>query len=129
MSAHWNEFHAAARLLVGTGQVKARLIEAYRRHLAPLREADLPESIREPFSRLRAAMHETQATGGMSAAEASVRKMSEKDASEHSAGIFEMFASLAAPGESESAPRLRIVGGEDQASPDLHDVPAFLSRA
>jgi hypothetical protein len=129
MAAHWNEFRGATLLLVGTGQVKPRLIEAYRRYLAPLREVDLPEPIREPFSRLRAAMHETQAAGGMSSAEASVRKMSEKDAAGHAAGIFEMFASLAALGESESAPRLRIVGGEDQESPDLHDVPAFLSRA
>jgi hypothetical protein len=115
------------QLLVGSGQVKPRLIEAYRRHLAPLREPDLPESIRAPFSRLKAAMHEGHAAGGMSAPEASVRKMSEKDAAEHAAAILEMFAALAVFGENESAPRLRIVGHDD--APELHDVPAFLSRA
>jgi hypothetical protein len=40
-----------------------------------------------------------------------------------------MFTSIAVSGEGESAPRLRIVGGDEQASQDLHDVPAFLSRA
>lgn len=128
MAAHWDEFHAAMQLLVGTGQVKPRLIDAYRRHLAPLRESDLPESIREPFSRLKAAMHEVHAAGGMSAPEASVRKMSEKDAADHAAGILEMFAALSVLGENESAPRLRIVGNDGDA-PELHDVPAFLSRA
>jgi len=127
MAAQWDEFHAAMQLLVGSGQVKSRLIEAYRRHLAPLREPDLPESIRAPFSRLKAAMHEGHAAGGMSAPEASVRKMSEKDAAEHAAAILDMFAALAVLGENETAPRLRIVGHDD--APELHDVPAFLSRA
>lgn len=127
MAAPWDEFHAAMQLLVGTGQVKPRLIDAYRRHLAPLREPDLPDSIRASFSRLKAAMHEVHAAGGMSAPEASVRKMSEKDAADHAAGILEMFATLSALGEHESAPRLRIVGNDD--APEPHDVPAFLSRA
>jgi hypothetical protein len=129
MAAYWDEFHAAMQLLVGTGHVKPRLLDAYRRHLAPLREPDLPESIRERFLMLKAAMHEVHAAGGMSAPEASVRKMSEKDAAEHAAGILEMFAALSALDEHESAPRLRIVGSEDAAAPELHDVPAFLSRA
>ena len=46
---------------------------------------------------LKAAMHEVHAAGGMSAPEASVRKMSEKDAAGHAAGILEMFAALSAP--------------------------------
>jgi hypothetical protein len=127
MAAYWDEFHAAMQLLVGTGHVKPRLLDAYRRHLAPLREPDLPESIRERFLMLKAAMHEVHAAGGMSAPEASVRKMSEKDAAGHAAGILEMFAALSALDEHETAPRLRIVGSEDAAAPELHDVPAFLS--
>jgi hypothetical protein len=131
MAAFWDEFHAATRVLVGAGPVKQRLIDAYRHHLAPLREHDIPESVRERFAELKSAMHEAPATGGLSAAEASVRKMSEKNAADHAAEVLEMFLLLSA--ESESAPRLRIVssdsGADDSHIDDLFDVPAFLSRA
>jgi hypothetical protein len=131
MAAHWEDFHAAMRVLVGTGPVKQRLVDAYRHHLALLRENDLPDAVRDGFGKLRAAMHEAPATGGMTAPEASVRKMSEKDAAEHAAAILELFTVLSALNESEGAPRLRIVasGGDDALTDDLFEVPAFLSRA
>ena len=66
----------------------------------------------------------------MTAPEASVRKMSDKDAAAHAAAILEMFTVLSALNESESSPRLRIVAsGEDALTDDLFEVPAFLSRA
>jgi hypothetical protein len=131
MAALWEEFHAATHVLVGVGPVKQRLIDAYRHHLASLREHDIPEIVRDRFVALKAAMHEAPATGGLSAAEASVRKMSERNAADHAAGILEMFVVLSA--EAESAPRLRIVSSDnvadDRRIDDLFDVPAFLSRA
>jgi len=131
MAAHWDDFHAAMLVLVGTGPVKQRLVDAYRHHLATLREHDLPDAVGNQFVTLRAAMHEAPATGGMTAPEASVRKMSEKDAAGHAAAILEMFTVLSALNESESAPRLRIVanGDVDALTDDLFEVPAFLSRA
>lgn len=131
MAAHWEDFQAAMQVLVGAGPVKQRLVDAYRHHLAPLREHDLPDAVRDRFVALRTAMHEASATGGMTAPEASVRKMSEKDAAEHAAAILEMFTVLSALNESESAPRLRIVasGTDDAVTDDLFEVPAFLSRA
>jgi hypothetical protein len=131
MTAHWDDFHAALQVLVGTGPVKQRLVDAYRRHLASLREQELPDAVRDRFVALRAAMHEAPATGGMTAPEASVRKMSEKDAAEHAAALLEMFTVLSAWNESEGAPRLRIVasGDDDTQTDDLFEVPAFLSRA
>jgi hypothetical protein len=130
MTAHSDDFHAALQVLVGTGAVKQRLVDAYRRHLASLREQDLPEAIRDRFVTLRTSMHEAPAAGGMSAPEASARKMSEKDAAGHAAAILEMFMVLSALNDSESAPRLRIVGNDDDtATDDLFEVPAFLSRA
>ncbi len=75
-------------------------------------------------------MHEAPAAGGMTAPEASARKMSEKDAAEHAAAILEMFTVLSALNDSESAPRLRIVASvDDTLTDDLFEVPAFLSRA
>ena len=129
MAALWDELHAATQVLVGAGPVKQRLIDAWRTHLASLREHDLPDPLREPFSALKSAMHEAHATGGLSAPEASVRKMSERDAAAFSAGILEMFTLLLAAGETESAPRLRIVGSVDDVGHAEEDVPAFLSRA
>ena len=130
MAAHWDEFHAALQVLVGAGAVKQRLVDAYRHHLASLRVQDLPDAVRDRFATLHAAMHEAPATGGMTAPEASVRKMSEKDAAEHAVAILEMFTVLSALNEIESTPRLRIVAsGDDALTDDLFEVPAFLSRA
>ena len=130
MTAHSDDFHAALQVLVGTGAVKQRLVDAYRRHLASLREQDLPDAVRERFATLRTAMHEAPAAGGMTAPEASARKMSDKDAAEHATAILEMFAVLSALNDSESAPRLRIVANiDDTLTEDLFEVPAFLSRA
>jgi hypothetical protein len=130
MAAHWDEFHAALQVLVGTGAVKQRLVDAYRRHLASFHAQDLPDAVRDRFVTLHAAMHEATAAGGMTAPEASVRKMSEKDAAQHAAAILEMFAVLSALNEADSTPRLRIVAsGDDVPTADLFEVPAFLSRA
>jgi len=129
MTAHSDDFHAALLVLVGTGAVKQRLVDAYRRHLASLREEDLPEAVRDRFATLRTSMHEAPAAGGMTAPEASARKMSEKDAADHTAAILEMFTVLSALDESASAPRLRIVANDDTLTDDLFEVPAFLSRA
>jgi len=126
MAAVWDVLHEAALVLVGVGPVKQRLIEAWRVHLAALREQDAPESLRTPLAALRAAMHSAPATGGMTAPEVSVRKMSEQEAAAHAASILDMFALLSVMTEQDAAPRLRIVGGEDHVA---EDVPAFLSRA
>jgi len=129
MAALWDDFHAAMRILVGTGPVKQRLIDAYSRHLAHLRPQDLPDTLADRFASLQAAMHESRPTCGLSSPEASVRKMSERDAGQQAAAIFEMSVVLAA--ENDSAPRLRIVTSDnvEAFTDDLFEVPAFLSRA
>jgi hypothetical protein len=123
------EFHAAMQVLVGSGPVKQRLLDAYRNHLATLREQDIPETLHPGFAALKAAMHESRPTCGLTAPEASVRKMSERDAADQAGAILQMFMVLAA--ENESAPRLRIVSNDadDALTDDLFEVPAFLSRA
>lgn len=129
MSEPWTHFHGATRVLVGAGPIKQRLIDAYRGHLAALREADLPEEIQADFAGLNASLHSAHATGGLSAPEVAVRKMSEKDAADHATSILEMYVTLAALHEREAAqaPRLRVVG--ERLLLDDEDLPAFLSRA
>jgi hypothetical protein len=109
--------------------VKQRLIDAYSRHLLHVPRQDMPDAISGRFATLHEAMHEARPTCGLTSAEASVRKMSERDAAAHATAIFEMFVVLSA--ENESAPRLRIVTSEnaDTFTDDLFEVPAFLSRA
>lgn len=72
-------------------------------------------------------MHGAQATGGLSAAEVAVRKMSEQEAGRHAVEVLEMLVAMSG-GESRDAAaaqrQLRVVGGEDD-----DDLPAFLNRA
>lgn len=123
-------FHSAVLILTGAGGVKQRLIDAWRGHLAAVREQDVPEALRAPLEELRRAMHAAPAAGGMSAAEVSVRKMSEAEAASHAAIVVEMFAELCSTAGSDAGtgPRLRIVGSVDEDAEE-HDLPAFLSRA
>jgi hypothetical protein len=117
------------RVLVGCGPVKQRLIEAWRDHLSPLHEKDVPETLRVDLGALRVAMHSAPATGGMSSAEVSVRKMSEKEAAEHAVRVLDMHLQLASSeADTGNPPRLRIVGATHQADA-FDDLPAFLSRA
>jgi len=129
MAAVWDVFDGAVRVLVGCGPVKQRLIEAWRDHLSPLHEKDVPEALRAGLGALRAAMHAAPSAGGMSAAEVSVRKMSEKEAAEHAVRVLEMQLLLASSdADSSNPPRLRIVGATHQADA-FEELPAFLSRA
>ncbi len=127
MAALWDMLDGAVRVLVGAGPVKQRLIDAWRDHLATLHEKDVPEALRSRLAAVRTAMHVAQATGGMTAPEVSVRKMSDKEAAEHAVRILEMYAQLSSMTELDTAPRLRVVGGDDHGRAD--DLPAFLSRA
>jgi hypothetical protein len=122
-------FDGAVRVLVGCGPVKQRLIEAWRDHLSPLHEKDVPEALRADLGMLRAAMHAAPAAGGMTAAEVSVRKMSEKEAADHAVRVLDMHLLLASSEEdSGNPPRLHIVGATHQADA-FEELPAFLSRA
>ena len=94
MAAVWNMFDGAVRVLVGVGPIKQRLIEAWRDHLATLQEKDVPEALRPRLATLRHAMNMSRPTGGLSVAEVSVRKMSEKEAADHAVRILEIYGQL-----------------------------------
>ena len=49
MSSVWENFFAATAILVSSGPIKQRLIEAYRNHLASIDQDELPKEIREEF--------------------------------------------------------------------------------
>jgi hypothetical protein len=133
MAALWDVFDGAMRVLVGTGAIKARLTEAWRDHLSPVLEKDVPEPLRGRLTLLRTAMHAAHAAGGMTGPEVSIRKMSEQEAAQHATRILEMYAVLATiDSDAGVQPRLRIVGSQQQPEfpfGNADDLPAFLSRA
>jgi hypothetical protein len=129
MAAVWNMFDGAMRVLVGAGPIKQRLIEAWRNHLATLQERDVPETLRPRLATLRHAMSVARPTGGLSAAEASVRKMSDKEAADHAIRILEIYGQLdATDADVSNSPKLRVVAQSPERE-ELDDLPAFLSRA
>src|SRR5512141_1598757 len=128
MSGNWDHIRSAVLVLVGPGAVKQRLITAYLEHLRVVDESALPDEVCVEFAALQSAFNCTKPAGGLSAAEAAVRKMSEQDAALHAGRIVAMFAALAASeraaSEISALPRLRVVGDDDD-----DDLPTFLSRA
>lgn len=133
MAAVWNMFDGAVRVLVGVGPIKQRLIEAWRDHLATLQEKDVPEALRPRLATLRHAMNMSRPTGGLSVAEVSVRKMSEKEAADHAVRILEIYGQLdASDADTSTSPKLRVVAQSPEREDfddGLDDLPAFLSRA
>ena len=132
MTALWNELNAAARILVGSGPVKQRLLEAWNGHLASLHDKEVPDALRARLATVRHAMFTSPPAGGVTAAANSVRKMSEKEAAEHAIRILEVYSVLCAIGEAEFAGgrRLRVVNsGADGYDAGDDELPAFLSRA
>jgi len=124
MQTNWERFRDAAVVLAGGGPVKQRLLQAYQEHLADLIPDDLPRELRGPFSTLTTALQASQRTGSLDAVSASVRKMSEAEASRHSQAIVRMFSSLQESALSAARPAALL-----RAVPDDDPIPAFLNRA
>lgn len=133
MAAVWNMFDGAVRVLVGVGPIKQRLIDAWREHLATLQEKDVPDALRPRLATLRHAMNVAHPAGGLSAAEVSVRKMSDKEAADHAVRILEIYGQLdASDADTSTSPKLRVVAQSPEREDfddGLDDLPAFLSRA
>ena len=112
-----DRFYSAVRTLAGDGAVKQRLIAAYKDNLESLPDADVPDSIRERFDRLRATMCQAQPIGNECIVFATVRKMSAADATALAADIVEIFSELV---------RARSTGEPVTASPtaERHDTPS-----
>jgi hypothetical protein len=116
MSSTWEHFCEAVVILAGSGSVKQRLTDAYTRHLAHVETAELPREVRVSLSLLEQAMTSSPRAGGLSAAAASVLKMSEIEAGRHAECIVRMFAGLREPASQSSVratPLFRAVSGAD----------------
>ena len=94
MTTTWDLFHGAALALVGAGSVKQRLAHAYRRYLFDLDADSLPRELRTDFQWLSERLTSGRAVGGLGVVEATVRKMSDPEASRCAERIIEMFSVL-----------------------------------
>ena len=112
MSNAWENFFAATAMLASAGPIKQRLAEAYRQHLAPLDEEELPKEIRDEFSSVASSMQCVRPMRGESAVQATVRKMSEIEADRLATRIVNMLGVIARQQNLQRAPKLRAVGDE-----------------
>lgn len=85
----------ATLALCREGSIKDRLANAYATHLIQLDPEDLPEEVREEFSILCAAMRREIPQPRESAIRASIRKMSNEEATRHATRVVGIFKDMA----------------------------------
>lgn len=113
MSSIWENFFAATLMLATAGPIKHRLIQAYRTHLANLREDELPNEIREEFCSLCSCMSCVRPLRGETAEQATVRKMSDIEASRVATRIVNMLGALSRAQTVQRTPKLRAVNSNE----------------
>jgi hypothetical protein len=87
----WECLHFATLELVRSTPIKQRLVCAYRRHLASLKESEIPSEARESFGQVIRSLCGVAPLRGEDAVAASVRKMSTQEADDCAAQIVEIF--------------------------------------
>lgn len=108
----WEHFFAATAMLASAGPIKHRLAEAYRTHLASVDEEELPKEIREEFSSVSTCMSRVRPLRGETAIQATVRKMSDREAGRIAMRIVNMLGVIARQQGVQRPPKLRAVGDD-----------------
>jgi hypothetical protein len=113
MSSAWEHFFAATAILATSAPIKQRLVDAYKSHLAGIDRDELPKEIREEFSSLTSCMCCVRPLRGETAEQATVRKMSDIEASQIAGRIVNMLGAIARAQMFQRPPKLRAVNGGD----------------
>ena len=116
-------FYSAVVTLAGHGKVKQRLVEAYADNLAQIAPEEMPDNIRPRFVGLRDALYAVEPFSREDPVQASVRKMSSRQAGEHAAAIVEMFGELVRV--KSTGEKLRVVSSIDDPE-TCEQVPSYL---
>lgn len=95
MSAAWESLHHAALELATADSIKHRLIKSFSTHLEELDLENLPAELRTDFQRLTDRLTAVRPLRGETAVSATVRKMSNEEASSCAQQILELMARLA----------------------------------
>ncbi len=94
MSNHLNLFYAAVSALVGHGNIKQRLIQAFEENLASIENDDLPVAVKQPFADLRKMMSGVDPLNGEGRIRATVRKMSVIEADECAQMMVDLYTDM-----------------------------------
>lgn len=94
MNAAWQSLHRATHELASSETLKQRLISAYSKHLHDLDPVCLPDEHRPRFESLVARLTSVRPLRGESAVTATVRKMSNREASECAHQLIDLMAEL-----------------------------------
>ena len=95
MSAAWESLHRATHELASSEPLKQRLIVAYSKHLKDLDPLALPPEHRLRFESLAARLTSVRPLRGETAVAATVRKMSNDEASDCAHQLIDLMAELA----------------------------------
>ena len=95
MSAAWESLHHAALEFATADSIKQRVIKAFSTHLEELDLENLPPDLRTDFKQLTDRLTAVRPLRGETAVNATVRKMSNEDASSCAQQILELMARLA----------------------------------
>jgi hypothetical protein len=127
----WDSLHSATLELVRSTPIKQRLVAAYRRNLAELREDQLPAEARAPFAKVRAMFGGVRPLRGEDAAVASVRKMSAQEVDDCAALIVEIFGlvSRADSGASQRQPAPVVQLRPVESSAAEFDLPVLTAAS
>jgi len=112
-NGHWENFLAAAQALSTAGPIKHRLVNAYAAHLACVKADELPREVRDDFIELGQCLSIVSPMHGESAVQATVRKMSDRDAARHAQRILGLLDALVRSNLQPRQPMLRAVNHDD----------------
>lgn len=124
----WQRLHAATRELVTSAPIKYRLTEAFCRHLIHVDVAELPVPVRSSLSAMLAQLQSATPLRGETAAQATIRKLSDREAQDYAQRIVELWASADARQTQETTLRRRQQAAEALGlrATDTNVVPLFL---
>ncbi len=123
MSNHLNLFYAAVSVLVGHGNIKQRLIQAFEENLAGIETDELPVALKQPFADLRKMMSGVDPLNGEGRIRATVRKMSVIEADECAQVMIDLYTDMIRFDDHEHDSLPVNIGGEKQV------VPPFLVKS
>ena len=96
MASLSERLEAAALLLAGSEPIKDRLGKAWSTHLADLETRDFPRDVRDEFERLGDVLRRERALPGDTVLKASLRKLSNAEASRYASLIIRAYGQVAA---------------------------------
>jgi hypothetical protein len=109
MANAWDVLFAATITLAAAGPVKQRLATAYHQHLARLDFDDFPKELRDDFETLLSTLSHVKPMRGESAVQATVRKMSEREAGDCATHIVNLLGMMTRLQYQPRQPVLRAV--------------------